>query len=112
MTQRSVIDLSLDQSAQLRTAYETYQMLLSCIQNKDFNQFHVFIATYQRQLNPMDTVITTFKRNQQAIFNSLTLPYSNGPIEGMNRKIKALKNHCYGFRNLSHFFVRIQLLCE
>ncbi|WP_119327519.1 hypothetical protein [Companilactobacillus musae] len=27
----------------------------------------------------------------------------------MNRKIKALKRGCFGFKNQMHFFIRIQL---
>ncbi|PJE49107.1 transposase [Pediococcus damnosus] len=31
----------------------------------------------------------------------LSLSISNGPIEGLNRKIKALKRNCFGFEILT-----------
>ena len=54
----------------------------------------------------MDTAVSTLKRNTHYVKNG----YSNGPIEGINRKIKELKRHCYGFRNLNNFFNRINCI--
>ncbi|MGZ1070903.1 transposase, partial [Streptococcus thermophilus] len=34
-------------------------------------------------------------------------PYSNGPIEGINRLIKSFKRSCFGFKNQLNFFKRI-----
>ncbi|WP_083485491.1 transposase [Liquorilactobacillus ghanensis] len=34
------------------------------------------------------------------------------PIEGINRKIKALKRICYGFKNMDHFYARIILILK
>ncbi|WP_143471915.1 transposase, partial [Leuconostoc mesenteroides] len=36
--------------------------------------------------------------------------YSNGPIEGINRKIKELKRTCYGFSNQANMFTRVYQL--
>ncbi|WP_405076384.1 transposase [Ligilactobacillus acidipiscis] len=36
--------------------------------------------------------------------------YSNGLLEGINRKIKELKRSCYGFSNLRYLFIRIKLI--
>ncbi|WP_415601561.1 transposase [Liquorilactobacillus ghanensis] len=35
---------------------------------------------------------------------------NHGPIEGINRKIKAFKRICYGFKNMDHFYARIILI--
>ncbi|WP_230098036.1 transposase, partial [Periweissella ghanensis] len=35
--------------------------------------------------------------------------YSNGPLEGLNRKIKQISRSGYGYRNLANFFNRIRL---
>ena len=37
---------------------------------------------------------------------------SNGPIEGINNKIKVLKRNAYGYRNYSHFRHRILLIAR
>ena len=44
------------------------------------------------------------------IRNALEVPYSNGPMEGYNNKIKTLKRVAFGFKNFTHFKARILLM--
>ncbi|MEK1349759.1 transposase [Limosilactobacillus fermentum] len=46
------------------------------------------------------------------VSNSCESAFSNGPIEGINRKIKALKRICYGFKNMDNFYARILLIVK
>ena len=46
------------------------------------------------------------------IRNALEVPYSNGPMEGYNNKIKALKRVAFGFRNFTNFKARILLMAS
>lgn len=46
------------------------------------------------------------------IRNALTVPYSNGPMEGYNNKIKTLKRVAFGFRNFTNFKARILLMAS
>jgi len=46
------------------------------------------------------------------IRNFLTVPYSNGPMEGYNNKIKVLKRIAFGFRNFTNFKARILLMAN
>ena len=46
----------------------------------------------------------------EEIRNSLAVPYSNGPMEGYNNKIKTLKRVAFGFRNFTNFKARILLM--
>ena len=46
------------------------------------------------------------------IRNTLKVPYSNGPMEGFNNKIKTLKRVAFGFRNFTHFKARILLMAN
>ncbi|MCI8621587.1 MAG: transposase, partial [Clostridia bacterium] len=46
------------------------------------------------------------------IRNALEVPYSNGPMEGYNNKIKALKRVAFGFRNFTNFKARILLMAN
>ncbi len=39
----------------------------------------------------MDTTIQTLSQNRKYVLNSAKFEYSNGPLEGINRKIKTLK---------------------
>lgn len=79
---------------------------MRAIKTKNVHETSQLLDEYHSQHNQMDVVIQTLKH----VLNSLTYPYSNGPIEGLNRKIKDLKLHCYGFRNMTNFFRRIDCL--
>ena len=52
----------------------------------------------------------TYQHWYVEIKNSLEVPYSNGPTEGFNNKIKVLKRISFGFRNFTNFKARILLL--
>ncbi|OCW61913.1 transposase [Limosilactobacillus reuteri] len=58
----------------------------------------------------MDTAIQTFIHKMKYVLNSAKFDYSNGPLEGINRKIKTLKRTCYGFANQKFFFLRIDCI--
>ncbi|MBE4710523.1 hypothetical protein EFM26_11080 [Limosilactobacillus fermentum] len=62
-----------------------------------------------------DKFVQKFGLNLQStkyVSNSCESAFSNGPIEGINRKIKALKRICYGFKNMDHFYARILLIVK
>ncbi|MCR5748594.1 MAG: transposase [Lactobacillus sp.] len=52
----------------------------------------------------------TAKKNMAAVLNSVEYDFSNGPAEGINRRIKSLKRSCFGFGNLDNFRKRIALI--
>ena len=58
----------------------------------------------------MDIAIQTLRKNRKYVLNSAKFEYSNGPLEGINRKIKTLKRTCYGFANQKFFFLRIDCI--
>ena len=68
------------------------------------------LENYRRSGQNMDTVISTLKKNMTAVLNSVEYDFSNGPVEGINRRIKSLKRSCFGFRNLDNFRKRIALI--
>ena len=68
------------------------------------------LENYRRSGQNMDTAISTFKKNMIAVLNSVEYDFSNGPVEGINRRIKSLKRSCFGFRNLDNFRKHIALI--
>ena len=52
----------------------------------------------------------TYQNWYVEIKNSLEVPYSNGPTEGFNNKIKVLKRISFGIKNFTNFKARIMLL--
>ncbi|MGY3725500.1 transposase [Granulicatella balaenopterae] len=58
-------------------------------------------------------IIRTFTKLSLHIENTFYYPkYTNGPIEGLNNKIKVLKRNAYGYRNYTHFKARIFLMMK
>ncbi|WP_191980415.1 transposase, partial [Levilactobacillus paucivorans] len=57
----------------------------------------------------MMTVLNTFRENRTSIHNALAYGYSNGPLEGINNKIKVIKRVSYGFGRFQNFRLRIHL---
>ncbi len=68
------------------------------------------IKTYRSCGEPMDIAIATLRKNLRGVLNASQTKLSNGPLEGINRKIKALKRSCYGFANQERMFERIYQL--
>ncbi|WP_416388778.1 transposase, partial [Ligilactobacillus ruminis] len=61
------------------------------------------LENYRRSGQNMDIAISTLKKNMIAVLNSVEYDFSNGSVEGINRRIKSLKRSCFGFRNLDNF---------
>lgn len=92
-----------------RRAYETYQGLLSALQNHDTRKFDAELRAYHPLDNALDTPIASLKKHRKAVLNAVESPYSNGFLEGMISRIKKIKNTAYGYRNWRHFIDRIKL---
>ena len=61
----------------------------------------------------LNRVLQTFKKLLPYIQNTCEYPtLSNGPIEGINNKIKVLKRNAYGYSSFTHFRNRILLMSK
>ncbi|MDY0410328.1 ISL3 family transposase [Virgibacillus soli] len=107
----NVVEELLSYDANLKVNYNLYQSLLESIKEKDFKAFENILSTVN--LNTvsryMRTSVKTLKKHLPFIENSLSYPYSNGRIEGINNKIKVLNRVAYGYRNFNNFKSRIML---
>ncbi len=56
----------------------------------------------------MHQTLLTFKRNYSGVLNGITSTYSNGCLEGVNRKIKQIERTAYGYRNFKHLLIRLE----
>ncbi len=57
----------------------------------------------------MHQTLLTFKRNYTGVLNGIFSSYSNGCLEGVNRKIEQIERTVYGYSNFSHLLIRIRL---
>lgn len=110
ITDQDVVDTVTDAFERFKKVYTDYQSILHAIQEGDIGILKELINTHQSSQSEMDVVLTTFKKNWQAIQNACQYNFSNGPLEGIIRKIKELKRGCYGFKNMAHLFIRIKLI--
>ena len=91
------------------------EKLTSTIKNKIFD-----IPSYTQALKSLITskdsigtlmhkTLLTFKYNLKAVLNGATLPYSNGCLEGFNRKIKQIERTAFGYSNFINLLTIIRL---
>lgn len=93
-----------------KTAYETYIDLHDALMGRHADELKNIITNYQPNGTPLDTAMHTLRKNLNGVINADKSSYSNGPIEGINRKIKELKRACYGFSNQANMFTRVYQL--
>ena len=103
--------IQLDLSPELKATYKLYQDLLFTIQSKNVNRFNHLLETEHPMISPeLQTAFQTFKTYTSYIYHTLTTPYTNGPIEGINNKIKVIKRIAFGYRSFYHFKSRILMI--
>ena len=106
----------INYSEDLRIAYREKECLLDIIHSNDSAEVkkNLFSEWVRRNLeSPVPQLVEcakTFQHWAYEIKNSLEVPYSNGPIEGTNNKIKALKRTTFGMTKFENFKARIMLL--
>ena len=109
-------NILINYSENLRIAYREKECLLDIIHSEDCPEVkkNQFVEWVKRNLeSPIPQLAECAKTYQHwayEIKNSLEVPYSNGPIEGTNNKIKALKRTTFGMSKFENFKARIMLL--
>ncbi|MCD0131338.1 ISL3 family transposase [Streptococcus agalactiae] len=115
MTTQGIVDYILENNPSLKHDYEVVHSLRECIQDRDYIEFKETIeAATQLDLSPgLKRVLKTLMTYLPYIQNTCEYPTrTNGPIEGINNKIKVLKRNAYGFKNYYHFRNRIILITK
>ena len=112
---QGIVDYLLQEVPTLKPEYETVHQLREAFQERDFNEFKEGLLTVNsKQLSDgLNRVLQTFKKLLPYIQNTCEYPtLSNGPIEGINNKIKVLKRNAYGYSSFTHFRNRILLMSK
>lgn len=106
----------INYSENLRIAYREKELLLDILHSEDSPEIKINLLNewVKRNLDSdipeLQDCAKTYQHWIVEIRNSLEVPYSNGPTEGFNNKIKTLKRVCFGMRNFNNFKARIMLL--
>lgn len=103
-TEQNAIDIGTGAFPTFKTAYETYLSIHEALMGHHYRKLNHLITNYKPNGTVLDTAMTTLRKNLSGVVNAAKSAYSNGPIEGVNRKIKELKRTCYGFANQANMF--------
>lgn len=110
MTQAEAINLVFNKFPNLEQIWNVYQQVLTSIRTHNALLLaDVFDIDTKDLPDEALVLIKTLKKNIKGISESCESPYSNGPLEGLNRKIKQISRSAYGYKNLSNLFNRIRL---
>ena len=115
MHSQVIVDYLLQEVPSLKPEYETVHELREAFKERDFNEFKEELMTVQTKYlsDGLNRVLQTFKKFLPYLQNICEYPnLSNGPIEGINNKIKLLKRNVYGYTNFTHFRNRILLMSK
>ena len=105
----------INYSENLRITYKEKEEILKIIQmenkEKAIEHLNAWIKrNLESDIPALKACARTYFNWVEEIRNAIKVPYSNGPIEGYNNKIKTLKRVAFGFRNFTNFKARIMLM--
>jgi transposase len=87
-------------SPQLETAYQLVEQFLRMVRERRGEQLAAWLAEVQAsRLQAFDSFVTGVQQDQDAVLAGLTLPWSNGPLEGHVNRLKLIKRSMYGRAN-------------
>lgn len=109
-TENSTVEYILSLSDELRQAYEVLQTVRRAVKYRDITQLTTVLDGKDNYSDELRIPLKTLKEHQESVYNALKYKYSNGPMEGINNKIKVIKRVSYGFGCFSSFRLRIHLV--
>lgn len=109
VTEYIMLEFLLNISPRLRKAYEIVNRLKWALKNRRFNTFSKTLKETKRETYPANIRISlnTLEKYIDPIQNAFIYTLSNGPIEGINNKIKNIKRSGYGYRSFKNLKNRI-----
>ncbi|WP_156403290.1 ISL3 family transposase, partial [Levilactobacillus parabrevis] len=108
-TENSVVEYLLDINEELREAYNQLQTVMSAVRYRDIARLETVLDGKDNGSEEMTKALNALVENRESVDNALRYEFSNGPMEGINNKIKVIKRVAYGFGCFTSFRVRIHL---
>ena len=82
---------------------------MQAVEHGDTQELKSLITSKDLVSVQMHKTLFNFKHNLKAVLNGAALPYSNGCLEGFNRKIKQIERTAFGYSNFINLLTRIRL---
>ncbi|NAS34404.1 ISL3 family transposase [Lactobacillus helveticus] len=109
LTQAQVVMEGIGANTTLENSYNLMQSFIKAIEDGDTQKIESLIASKDSIGALMHKTLLTFKHNLKAVLNGAALTYSNGCLEGFNRKIKQIERTAFGYSNFINLLTRIRL---
>ena len=109
LTQEQIVMEGISCSEVLVNSYNLLQDFFMALDKHDTKAMKEIIYSKEKVGSMMHKTLLTFRHNLKAVLNGAVLPYSNGCLEGFNRKIKQIERTAYGYSNFINLLTRIRL---
>jgi transposase len=84
-------------SPHLETAYQLVEAFLHMVRERAGEQLDEWLKKVEAShLEAFQSFVTGVQQDKNAVFAGLTLPWSNGPVEGQVNRLKLIKRSMYG----------------
>jgi len=84
-------------SPHLETAYQLVKEFLHMVRERTGEQLDTWLKVVKAShLEAFQTFVTGVQKDRDAVLAGLTLPWSNGPLEGHVNRLKLIKRSMYG----------------
>ena len=109
ISEKIMVEYLLSLSHPLAKSYRIANELRYSLKNREFERFKQVLIDSRLESYPqkMRTALTSLQKYLDSIENAFTYTLSNGPIEGINNKIKLIKRSGYGYRNFGNLRNRV-----
>jgi transposase len=95
-------------SPEIETTYQLVEAFLYMVRKRKGEQLDAWLAAVQAShLEAFDPFVTGVQKDKEAVFAGLTLPWSNGPLEGNVNRLKLIKRSMYGRAEFDLLKVRV-----
>ena len=95
-------------SPEIETTYQLVEAFLYMVRKRKGEQLDAWLAAVQAShLEAFDRFVTGVQKDKEAVFAGLTLPWSNGPLEGNVNRLKLIKRSMYGRAEFDLLKVRV-----
>ncbi len=109
LTQAQVVTEGINTSTTLENSYNLMQSFIQAVETGNTHELKLLINCQDQIGTLMHKTLLTFKHNLKAVLNGAKLPYSNGCLEGFNRKLKQIERTAFGYSNFTNLLTRIRL---
>ena len=88
---------ALREESMFNLAYTLTQQFVAMVKDRNAQPLDTWLLACQTSgISELDTFAQGLQKERSALQTALTLPYSNGPVEGNVNKLKYIKRSMYG----------------